>query len=170
MLIKTIKALLILSVLFMTATKISANEEKKESITELNRADERHLQSQREFIDNLLKRHIGTKIRVNQQDLNSLQRIINRGLIDKSDRKKLQAMGVILGDLYVKEYPMEWKVFEDKLGRSRAVCIKDNSKYCLFPITMLSRRIEAGLVPQVDKVYKKGLSLVEEHFPKTNFY
>lgn len=154
---------------FCASASYGANSSDDEfSLEDLRPLDVRHLQSQKDSIEELVRSKFGARIRGNKSDLHSLQRIIDRGLIDKDDRLKLQAMGAVLGDVFVNENKMEWKVIEDSFGRSRAVCIKD-SEHCLYPITMLSRRMQVGLLPRVDKVYNKALSLIEDHFPKNSF-
>ncbi len=135
------------------------------TITGLNWSDEGHLASQRAQVDELTRRHLGTPIRGDISDLNTLQRIIDRELVDKNDKQMQQAMGVVLGDVFRLEEPtLSWKIYEDELGRTRALCVPADE--CLFPVTMLSRRMAVGLKPDVKKVFTEALDMIEAYLPE----
>ena len=137
-------------------------------IRDLNWLNNTFLNKQRNRIDAITRSNFGRPIRKNKSDIIALQRTIDEELIDIEDTETLQALGVVLGDVYIHENDLfEWKVYEDGHA-SHAICLK-NSEVCLFPITMLSRRIEAGTKPNVDTIYKKGLKLIEPHLPRKPF-
>lgn len=128
--------------------------------------DRNHMAQQVDRIDKLARTRLGTRLREDRSDLRTLQRIIDRELIAEDDQLRLQALGAVLGNVMVAEVDeLEWKVYEDDKGRTRAVCIQDTEQ-CLFPITMLSRRIEAGLQPEVERVYREALDLAEPYLPE----
>lgn len=131
----------------------------------LSNRDKDHLKRQRASVDELGREHFGQPLRQTTEDLDLVQRLIYKGAIAKDDRLQLQALGVIMGDAFVRDLDLEWRIYEDKLGRSRATCVKGKEE-CLFPITMLSRRMEVGLIPNVQMVYNKAKSLIEPHLPK----
>jgi len=138
------------------------------AIRDLNWLNNTFLNKQRNRIDAITRSNFGRPIRKNKSDIIALQRTIDEELIDTEDTETLQALGVVLGDVYINENNIfEWKVYEDG-NASHAICIK-KSEVCLFPITMLSRRIEAGTKPNVDAIYKKGLKLIEPHLPRKPF-
>lgn len=138
-------------------------------IQEFTWMDQNYLAKQKQFIDDMVGTEFGRPVRGDKSDLRLLQRIVNRGLIEKTAAENLQALGAVLGDVYVHEFDvLEWRIYEDQKGRSRAVCILDTSN-CLFPITMLSRRIEAGLTPDVEAIYDKGVEAITPYLPKTPF-
>ena len=56
---------------------------------------------------------------------------------------ELQCMGVILGDAFVDHFGFEWVVVEDAQGRDPALRLPDTS-IILFPLTMISKRVEQG--------------------------
>ncbi len=151
--------------------QIGASEEADElpRVLELNGLNRRFLEQQRTLADDLVRINLGQRIRTEKADLALLQRLINAEVIDREDKESLQALGVVLGDVYTLERKeLEWRVYEDELGKSHAVCIV-GTKNCLFPITMLSRRIEAGLTPDVSDVYSKGLDELKPYLPKRPF-
>lgn len=127
--------------------------------------DRSYMERQRDKIDKLARTRLGTQVRGNMSDLDLLQGIVDRQLIDSSDTESLQALGVILGEVMVADFrALEWKIYIDSVGRSRALCIT-GTQHCLFPMTMLSRRMETGLKPDVRKVYEGAIDLVAEHLP-----
>lgn len=131
--------------------------------------NENYLVLQRSRINEVLGDSYGKTFRGNASDFRLLQRLIDEQVIPKTDTQTLQAMGVILGDIYVATVEgLEWGVYEDELGRSHAVCAV-NTKQCLFVTTMLSRRIEVGVKPDVKRVYNKGLTQIKPYLPKRPF-
>ncbi|TQV78081.1 DUF3806 domain-containing protein [Exilibacterium tricleocarpae] len=145
-----------------------ADDEDKVSITELGWMDRNHLQKQVDTIDDIARRQLGVQVRNNRDDLELLQRIVNQGLIGKEERLKLQAMGAVLGNLLVRELGLKWMVYEDKVGRSRAICVEATS-HCLFPVTMLSRRMEVGILVNVREVYTNAVEIITPYLPKKPF-
>ncbi|MDO3382191.1 DUF3806 domain-containing protein [Gilvimarinus algae] len=161
----TFKALIALLV-FCSASTLAQEPSATVTITDLSWTDESFLSNQRARVDRLTKEQLGTPLRGDKTDLSTLQRIVDRELIGASDTLALQALGVVLGDaMIVAEPELEWKVYEDKLGRSRALCAASVNE-CLFPVTMLSRRMAAGLKPDVKKVYVEALELIAESLPE----
>ncbi len=162
-----IKVFLGLVLITMTNMSFAQFGEEKvwPKIEDLAWLDNQHLDNQRAVVDELVKLKLGDSIRGNKSDLAILQRIIDQRLISKDDRKRMQALGVVLGDQFQREFNLVWRIYEDKAGRSRAVCFKD-TEHCLFPVTMLSRRMEVGLVPNVHKIYDETAELLEPLLPK----
>lgn len=138
------------------------------SIKDLGWIDQSHLQKQIDSIDEITRRHFGGGLHGSKQDLRLVQRIIDRSLIKRDDRIKLQALGAVLGQVLVNEEKLVWQNYEDRRGKSRAVCVP-NTQHCLFPVTMLSRRMEVGLMPRVDDVYKNAMAKIVEFIPKSPY-
>lgn len=163
----SIQILMGLFCIIHSATVKSADEPSVK-ISELNWMDRSYLSKQKAAIDELGRSNFGTPVRGNITDLQLLQRIINKGLISHSDSQTLQALGAVMGDIFISEHELSWRVYEDDLGRSRAVCVED-SEYCLFPITMLSRRMEVGIIPDVKQIYSKAVDIIHPHLPAKPF-
>ncbi|PCK10178.1 MAG: hypothetical protein COA42_00880 [Alteromonadaceae bacterium] len=136
----------------------------------LNTVNERFLIGQRQSIDSLVRENFGrTLAQPGKGNMGLLQRIVDNKTIDRGDKKELQALGVVLGDIFVSKHKiLSWYVYEDELGKTHAVCIKD-STHCLFPITMLSRRMEVGLKPSVERIFNKGMDEISEFLPKVPY-
>ncbi len=133
----------------------------KQRISALEPGDERKLAAQRRAIDALaastLGRHLsGTR----DNDLDILQALLNKNIVSHQDSYLLQAMGVVLGDIYAHEFGMHWVVYADEKGKSRALQL-GTSNDALFPITMISRRAEAGAHVDVRAVYDKGAGIIK---------
>ena len=149
-----------------SGSMFDANDsEKWPQVSNLGNADNRYLIKQVELIDNLSRQRLGTLVRGNFGDIELLQRIVYRGLIKRDNRQELQAMGVVLGNLMIQEKGLIWQVYEDEHGRSRAVCVAKTDQ-CLFPVTMLSRRMQVGLIVNVQQVYDNAMSLIRPYLPK----
>lgn len=77
------------------------------------------------------------------RDLDTLQRLLDARGIATDDALTLQAMGVVFGDLLAAELDMDWVVYLDRAGRSRALRYREEETF-LFPVTMIERRYSAG--------------------------
>ena len=80
---------------------------------------------------------------VTDRDLDTLQRILDERMVPSEDTLTLQAMGMVFGDLLGDRLDMDWVVYRDNKGRSRALRYRQMDVY-LFPVTMISRRQEGG--------------------------
>ena len=81
-------------------------------------------------------------------------------LVRADEVEKLQAMGMLLGDVLAAQLDMHWVIYEDALGRSRALRYRETDNY-LFPVTMISRRRAAGNDRPVQEIYDKAVDLIE---------
>lgn len=127
--------------------------------------DRTFIDRQVDSIDQMARTRIGSQVRGNLSDLDMLQSIIDQDLISSSDTQSLQALGAVMGRVLAADIPsLQWKIYIDPVGRSRALCIVD-TQHCLFPMTMLSRRMSTGLKPDVHKVYEGAIDLIEEYLP-----
>lgn len=125
---------------------------------------------QRSIVAQLAKENFGNvRLQGNVSDLDYLQKIVERGLIDKSDTYDLQALGVILGDVMVRNLGLTWVVVEDRYGRSRALRLGDSDNL-FFPVTMISRRVQAKLPVDVHQLYQETADKVKALRERYNKY
>lgn len=75
--------------------------------------------------------------------LGLLRSLLEDGMIHPHQTYDLQCMGVVLGDAFVDHFGFEWVMVEDSYGRDPAIRLPDTS-IILFPLTMISKRIERG--------------------------
>jgi hypothetical protein len=136
------------------------------TINELGWMDKSKMEQEIIELSELTQSKLGTPIRKDLSDLDTMQRLIDKNVVAQDDYKTQQAMGVALGNLILADFPntFEWKIYEDEIGRSRALCVKKTSD-CLFPVTMLSRRMEVGTKPDVKKIHTDAIARMEKHLP-----
>ena len=60
---------------------------------------------------------------------------------------------------------MHWVIYEDKLGRSRALRYQQTDNY-LFPVTMISRRREVDNGSTVTAIYQRAVDLIKPQLSK----
>src|SRR5690606_11345513 len=89
--------------LLMFSSALASAQSSTTTITNLSWTDESFLSAQRARVDELTRVRLGTPIRGDKSDLATVQRIIDRDLIGRDDALMQQALGVILGDLLVRE-------------------------------------------------------------------
>jgi hypothetical protein len=93
--------------------------------------------------------------------LELLDFIIKSNWIAKTEKYKLQCLGVTLGDALVQELEFKWIEIEDEYGNDPAIKYKDTS-LILFPLTMISKRIENDEYVDVFKLFEQLKSKVIE--------
>ena len=125
-------------------------------IGELSYIDKTYMQQQRERVAQLSESNLGRKLNgTRDNDLDILQQLLDRKLVTGQQTLELQALGVIMGDLLASDMRLDWVIYEDKLGRSRALRYQQTDNY-LFPITMISRRREVDNTETVADIYQRA--------------
>jgi Domain of unknown function (DUF3806) len=77
-------------------------------------------------------------------DLELIQRVLDQGLVEPEATYTLQAFGLAFGRVFLNEFPdYDWWMVEDEHGRDPAIRYKETS-LLVFPMTMISKRIEDG--------------------------
>ncbi len=133
----------------------------RSQIGALEEADREILDRQRARVDAWARRHVGRSLDGSLRDLADLQTLVERVALEPHQTLELQAFGVALGDVLARQLQLRWVVFRDELGRSRALQV-DDSELLVFPVTMLSKRIERSLPVDVRELYVSAARRVEE--------
>jgi len=129
---------------------------KEPVIGELSYLDRHYMTQQRAAVMELTTGNLGRRINGDtDNDLELLQSLLDRDIVTPDMTRELQAMGIVLGDLLAKDLGMDWVVYEDPLGRSRALRYRDTDNY-LFPATMIARRQEGGATTSIADIYRKA--------------
>lgn len=149
-------------------SQASTAADKAVSISELSWTDKQYMSAQIDQVDALFRDEFGGQIHQSKSDLDLLQRAINRGIVERSNIQGQQALGMVLGNVIAQETGMKWYAYKDEGGRSRALCVPD-TEHCLFPVTMLSRRMSVGLYPNVEKIYTESIEMVGPHLKKSPY-
>lgn len=135
----------------------------------LSYLDRQYMAQQRDTLSELVQRNFGRQFNGKREnDLELLQLLLDRRLVRPDQTRELQAMGVIMGDLLAADLDMHWVVYEDALGRSRALRYRETDNY-LFPMTMISRRREADSRTPVKEIYQKAYDIIAPLRPDLPF-
>ncbi len=126
-----------------TSWSVAQNPNFDVLIESLTAIDRQFMADQRMRVERLANRLGRGLTGVADRDLDTLQRILDDRLVPAEDTLTLQAMGVVFGDLLGDHLDMDWVVYRDHKGRSRALRYRQMDVY-LFPVTMISRRQEMG--------------------------
>ncbi len=138
-------------------------------IAELSYLDRQFMVQQRALLEELTATHFGRRFNGQREhDLELLQLLLDKRLVLPQQTQELQAMGVIMGDLLAAELNLRWVVYEDKLGRSRALEDALSDTY-LFPMSMISRRREADNLTPVAEIYARAARIVADNRPQLPF-
>jgi uncharacterized protein DUF3806 len=78
-----------------------------------------------------------------EADIRVLQRILDDQLLAPDQTYALQCLGVVFGRVLAKQAGLHWIVVEDEYGRDPALQYAGTS-LILFPLTMISKRVEQG--------------------------
>jgi hypothetical protein len=133
-----------------------ASESGRRRIGPLSNSDERLLSRQRSAVDELARRRVGSSLTGGEtDDLRILQVLLDQRVLQPDQIYELQALGVVLGDVMVAQLGFSWVVVEDELGRSRALRLRESDEL-VYPVTMISKRVEADVQFTVDELYAKA--------------
>jgi Domain of unknown function (DUF3806) len=124
-----------------------------QKITELTDADQERLLDQRAVVEKCIA---DEGSRQNYQTaagkLGTIRAILHENAFKPDQTYELQCLGIVLGDAFVQDLKMEWVMVEDEWGRDPAVRLPGTS-VILFPLTMISRRVERGEMVDVFDLY-----------------
>lgn len=133
-------------------------------IAPLSAIDQQFMANQRAEVERLANR-LGRRLTGKpDRDVDTLQEILNRELVAADDELTLQAMGIVFGDLLGTRLSMDWVVYRDRAGRSRALRYRDSETY-LFPITMISRRYSVGNDRALKELYDSTVKKTQARLP-----
>lgn len=140
---------------------VPAGAQQEPRVAELSQIDKQYMQRQRDSIEDLARRMSGRGFNGSpDNDIPLLQRLLDERRVRPEQTEELQAMGILLGDILAAELDMHWVVYEDPVGRSRALRYRETDNF-LFPVTMISRRQTVGNNRPVREIYDNAVSLIE---------
>lgn len=126
-----------------------------QEISALTTEEASKLDRQRSAVSQIMRENFGyVKLEGSLSDFYYLQKIIDRQLISKDEESYLQALGVVLGDIMVRNLGLKWVTVDDRYGHSRALQYEDSNNL-FFPITMISRRVKMGVPVDIQALYKE---------------
>lgn len=122
--------------------------------------------------DQLSEEITGEKMDGSINDLIRLQKIVDSNKISQESTQELQSLGIVFGKVLVNDTPhYDWWVVEDDYGKDACIRYKETS-LIVFPQTMISKRIEDGILVNVLELYqdlKKDLERIQhENYSNDN--
>jgi Domain of unknown function (DUF3806) len=93
--------------------------------------------------------------------LRLLDAILKGNWIDPSDTLKLQCLGITFGDALAQKLGLKWVTVEDEYGRDPALILEGTS-IITFPLTAISKRIQAGEVVDVHTLFQSACKTISE--------
>jgi len=85
--------------------------------------------------------------------LRVIDAILGNAWIEPSETRKLQSLGVALGDAIAQKLLLDWVMVDDEFGRAPALNWPGSSLIC-SPVTMISKRVEEGEKVDVYDLFK----------------
>jgi len=118
-------------------------EQDEQKLLALSDNEAARLAEQRSLIESYLADDESRrKYQTSAGKLGLIQTLIDNKVFTAIQTYELQSMGVVLGDVFADELGMEWIVVEDSFGETPALQYP-NTTILLYPLTMISKRIEA---------------------------
>lgn len=109
----------------------------------------------------LIQKITGFDLSQGLDDLRLLQAVVDSGHLRIDQTYEWQSLGVVLGSVFVAEVEgLDWAMVEDEYGRDPALRFESTS-ILLFPLTMISKRIEQGEAVDVQALYDGVIEHVE---------
>jgi len=93
--------------------------------------------------------------------LGLLRALLERNVFQPAQTYELQCLGIVLGDALVQHCGVEWHMVEDQYGRDPCVQLP-GSTVVLFPLTMISKRVEQGEPVDVFNIFNWTASQIAE--------
>ena len=151
--LSSIIKIFIIITLFFFRFSYAENSKNDVQVHKFEESDKYYLSLAIERINEKSQRYFGTSLKNKRNyDLKLLQQIFDLEYKGKYNKKTWQDMGVVLGEILIQNNPVNWVIYTDSLGKSRALQIKSSFNF-LFPITMISRRAEAGIKVNIIDLY-----------------
>jgi Domain of unknown function (DUF3806) len=145
----------------------SLSTQPTQKVTKLTDADQQRLRKQRAVVEKYLADDASRqKYETATGKLGTMRAILQTNVFKPNQTYELQCLGIVLGDALVQESKMEWVMVEDQYGRDPAIRLPGTT-IILFPLTMISKRIERGekvdvfelfngMAAQVDDIRRRG--------------
>lgn len=136
--------------------------ELEQKVTALNEADQKLLHDRRAVVERyLVNEDSKQKYKTAAGKLGTIRAILQGGVFRPDQTYELQCLGIVLGDALVQDMGLEWIMVEDEYGRDPAVRMPKTT-IILYPMTMISKRIERGETVDVFELFNGVAAQVEE--------
>ena len=127
----------------------------------LTDGDLKRLEEQRAVVTRYLDEDGLEKYETAPGKLGTLRALLTAKVFSPEQTYELQSMGIVLGDVFVQDMGFHWIIVGDEYGRDPAIKFRDTN-VLLFPLTMISKRIERGETVDVFDLYNGVAALAQE--------
>ena len=125
-----------------------------------NSADTDRIASQLIHATELIEKATGQTPSGNLDDLELIQRTLPT--VSPTEQYSQQSLGLVFGRLFLRNNDdFDWWMVEDEWGRDPAIRYKQTS-LILFPLTMISKRLEEGKSVNMKSMYQGLLRKVQQ--------
>jgi hypothetical protein len=132
-----------------------------QKIEALNAEDIARVEEMRSWVRGHFVPEARGKYETVEDKIRLLQTILDGNWVAPDETWKLQSLGITLGDILVQTMGFTWVAVEDEDGRDPALRDGDTS-IILFPMTMISKRVEDGEVINIAQLLDMAHDKVSE--------
>jgi len=133
----------------------------EQKIELLTAEEARHAEKQRTWVREHFVPEAQHKYDDAHEKLRLIQTILDAGWIEPTETWKLQSLGITFGDALAQKLELTWVAVEDDTGRDPAL-ILEGTTIVLFPLTMISKRIERGETVSVLELFEGVCKMVKQ--------
>lgn len=92
--------------------------------------------------------------------LRLVETILSQGWVKPTETVKLQALGIAFGDALAQHLGLRWVAVDDECGCDPAL-VKDGTSIKVFPLTSISKRVEAGHAIDVSDLFAAACTTIK---------
>ncbi len=119
------------------------------------------ISKQRSVVEAAARDRLKAPLPGGKADLAILQRLVDDQVFRPQQTYELQSLGIVLGQVLAEHPDLSWVTVQDEYGTDPALRYKTTS-ILIFPLTMISKRVEDGREVEVEHLYQAILSNVRE--------
>lgn len=123
--------------------------------------DQAHMDRQRDWVRGHYNPESQSKYDTTAGKVRILGAILSNKWIEPHETWKLQSLGVTLGDILAADHELEWTMVSDEDGTEPALR-QAGTSLVLFPVTMISKRIENGEDVEIHQLLRQIKSGIDE--------
>jgi hypothetical protein len=131
------------ALLLMCGAGTAADPPPPRQYSELDAPDKQHLDSQRALIADALQRRYKLPLTGNEEDIPSLQRLIDDKAFAKTQTRELRALGIAFGDVIAKDHGLHWVMVQTEQGREPTLRYR-NTSLEVNAVGMVATRLQHG--------------------------
>jgi len=129
-------------------------------VTPPSAADRARLEAQRAVCERYLAGESRTNYATAAGKLGLVRALLAARVFRAEQTYELECLGIVFGDAMAQEAGLEWAMITDENGRDPVLRVPGSS-FLLFPLTMISKRVERGEEVDVFELFEGVLAQLE---------